>query len=486
MIKWCLYLKSLKQYLFILLISCFTFWVNCFVNWFVVEKIWNYSESPFQSNIQTEVISKGSFLSQRLWTTKPFFTWISQNNKRAYLWWKNWLPYFYEYFNSYSDYWLSWVWFNQGFVDRYFVCSELNENSTWITNCSQVEVWDWTVNELKYFLWKVYSSDYYWYDLVNYYQHYVFPYLCISSHEVWLSVCFEGWRYWWWNSTTQLTWSYWIASNIDFQNIDSIYYDYNSPAISSNIGWGWTIGWWGWTSVSFSSWWNITFDCVRNRALTYYENNWYSERLCYWWLDSFTTSTWGWLIPLAWNWLNVFDIYSWTKTIGALWNSTNYANINAWFTYWRLIYKQHKVWYDAENWYNWFNNVPIVLLTYYWFVDTYWFDYSDDSILDYCDLKINWNLFNNYDWVNKSLICSSVSPWDDYSVWDNILVWNDILNQGSWTKVYNNWSVFIDDIINKVKSYWRIPNKSDFWMGYLPQYILTFLCLIILFRFISH
>ena len=182
MIKWIWYLKSLKQLLFILLISCFTFWLGSFANCRTVERIWNYSTSPYQDNIQTEVISKGSFLSQRLWTSKPFFTWISKDNHRAYLWWKNWLPYFYEYFNSYSDYWLSWAWLYQGFVESYFVCSELTENSSSPSNCSKVDIGVGSVYEFQYFLSKVYSSDYYWYDLDIYYQHYVKPRLCISSH----------------------------------------------------------------------------------------------------------------------------------------------------------------------------------------------------------------------------------------------------------------------------------------------------------------
>ena len=488
MIRWGFCWKLLKQLFSILLISCSILLVNCSVNAVDIHKVW--TTTTF-NNMEVWVISKWSFITQRLWQWKPIFAFISQassetNYQYIYLFRKDWLPYFY---NSYTCVWncSQWNKFIQGFITKYEVCNEIQEGDNAVSNCSWTTVWNWTVSALRSFLWTVNSSDYYLFDLVNYTYWYASAKVCISSHSLQQSVCFyeEALRP---NSDIMdLTWSIWIPPKTDFQNLLSYYYDNSSPA----IWWGWN--WWDysnvwWTTVNYN-WWNIGLTCSNKTAINYYESKGFTNRLCYWWLSDFSTTTW--VVPFAWQWLWVYEVYSWTKYLTIYWDSISTAkSYESRFNYWRYFYKQYQAW-DSPQWISPFLNTPTVLLTYFAFVQTYWSSFSNSDILDYCNLKLYTPSLNlPYSWDNKDKICSSLWNWNWVSniSWDSVLVWNDLFwdSDNSWNVNVYNWNTFIDSFLNTVKTEWNIPTKSDFWLGYLPQYILTFMCLLILFRFLQH
>lgn len=493
MIKWLWFWKLLKRSFFTLLISCFTLLVNCSVNAVDLHKVWTLTSF---NSMEVWVISKGSFLSQRLGSWKPIFAFVSNTNSDSnyqyvYLFWKNWLPYFY---NSYTCVWncSQWNKFSQWFITRYQVCNELVDGDNAVSNCSWAVVGDWTVDALRTFLWTVISSDYYLFDLVNYTYWYWNAKVCISSHQLWQTVCFVDE----WISVVNpwnLTWSIGIPAKTDFQNLLSYYYDNSSPAVSG--GGGWSIWGWGWTTATFTSGWNITLGCSNWQALSYYRSNWYTKNLCYWGINNSSVLFGEWMIYLyntPWVWIDLFTVYnnslSWVENhLQSICRYGEYCTdwgITDFYKYWRIEYDNYSKGYNTWV----FNNVPFAIFNLSRFMENYWINFNSSSIIDYCNLELwNLNLIDLYNWVNQDLICSSIKSNVDYTNWSSeVIVWNDLLGVGSGLTTYTNGSVFIDDSINKVKSYWRIPNKSDFWLWYLPQYILSFLCLILVFRFISH
>lgn len=477
MIKWSWYLKSLKQLLTIWLISCSTFWLSCFAsNWYVYQ-IWTSNTSPFDNSINFSVLQKWSFLSQTLWYWKPIFAWSNWWNK-TFLFWKNWLPYFYQDYSNIEVLWKGYGFQCQWFIKSYKVCDSFDENSNSVWNCTVYWIWDWSINVYKNFLSKVKSSDYFFVIEDLYYQRYFEPVLCISSSELWQSLCFVGWT-WWESPWCNLTWSLEIPRWIDFTNINSYFYDNSSPAVS-NWWTNWNVGWWNWTIISITTTWTITSSCTNWQVLQFYENQGFNTNLCYWWLNSYNTTANSWIVAVPWTWIDVMSMwFDYDST-------TDYLT---WFNFYRTSYSR---WILEQ-----FNYRPYVFQTYFWFINDYWAWKNSDDILEYCDLKLyKWNYNWIFTWLvisesRKQKICSVSSMYfSSNSVdenWNVVnILWNDLLWDWSGLNTYVEWKTFINDTINTIKSQWQIPQKWDFWLWYLPQYIITFLCLIILFRFLQH
>ena len=476
MIKCDWFLKLLKQLFSIWLISCFTFWLSCFASDWYIYQIWWTHQSPFDSSVNFSVLPKWSYLSSTLWYWKPIFAWSNWWNK-TFLWWKNWLPYYYQDYQNWEELWVAYGFQCQWFVNSYSVCEEILQDSFTASSCTSYSMWDWSINAFRNFLSTVNSSDYYAVIRYRYYQHYIYPTLCISSSELHQSICFAWWT--WGQGDCNLTWSMEIPWGLDFTNINSYFYDNSSPAVS-NWWNNWNVGGWSINIVWITTTWSLTSDCTNWQVIQFYENQGFNTNLCYWWLDSYNTTVDSWVLAIPWTWIDV--MWMWFDLEPSL-------NYKTRFDFYRTAYNKSRL--ALFSW------KPYVLQTYFGFVNDYGAWKSSEDILEYCDVKLykrndNW-LFTGFiiSESRKQKICNVSSmyfPWNTVDENWNVLniVWNDLLWNWSWTTTYSDWSSFINDTLNKFKEVWQIPEKWDFWLWFLPQYILSFLCLIILFRFLSH
>lgn len=494
MIKCDWYWKLLKLSFFGLLISFFTLFVGSSVSALgATTTIWIVSSpSAVDSNYDITFLKWWWLLTSYLWVSK----WILALRNNVLFWWTpNWLPYWYLHWDT------NWR-TDQWFFDWYYSCDELT-GAWWPNNCT---LWDninlsgdnWTTIEIfKSFFSKVYADDYVYYD---YYDHryigatsnWVSNYLklCFSSHEIWKTLCFFGWYCWWvdrcpdWRFTSSQNYEDLKFSNIPYW---SIWY---AP---------WQ-NWYGWQFEGSQWWWwywDVSWlltgsvfqqECTVWYAKNYAENLWLSNFLCYWWLpiDS------NWLaLPVAWTGASVFDIFN---------ASNDWKNFQTWFQYWQNIYTNRLV-YDSSVW-SW---TPAPLYSYFNFVSQYWPTFSSREIQDYCRIILN-NMDLSSSWHGISSWCPKVY-WNWYAPWwgwggswdDDTWTWvqdnnsnNNINISVNWDWVWNHsWndvktpSAYIQDFFNKAREV--IPtNFSDIWGWFLPTYIITFLCAIILFRFLRH
>ena len=109
MIKCIWYLRSLKQLLFILLISCFIFWLGSFAS-ATFQTVWlARQQSSINSNYNLGFLRGGWVITDYLWTSKGI---LAIDSDKIFWWYPDWRPYFYS---------PSW----QGFFTYYDSCPEI-------------------------------------------------------------------------------------------------------------------------------------------------------------------------------------------------------------------------------------------------------------------------------------------------------------------------------------------------------------------------
>lgn len=474
MIKWDWFWNWLKRLYSILLISCFILLGNFSKSEFVSS--WYYYTSL------SDVYSDNWGYTYFVWSDWNFNTSDLDFNSKVFYWpyidnsvynhfnigWIDWNLYFDQYLSS------NWITSIQWFIDKWCISSVSSRQSSYgflHNDC----VYNKSLSQVKssvswgfssYAFEVVWSQRPIWFFNSSPLQY------CLSD---WINdFCFECWVT---NCPSWLTWSL-DLSLTSFQDISN-YSRWYSP-------FDWHINWWSSEAVIWTLWGDQNYiKCTLNTALQWYNYKWYTERLCYWWLDDFWVFDSA--IPIYWNWLTVTDIFSWTKSLRAQWHTWSDFTKSAWFWYWRNLYKWYKHWMYSNNP---FYNVPTVLFTYFAAVDVYGGAFDNDSILEYCKIALHdWDLTALYSWVNYDSVCS----WSPLSIvndtvswyiavsssWDWIISW--------WTTTYTDWKSFISDFFNRLKENYILPAENhNYYLWAIPRYIILAMLWLIVFRFLSH
>lgn len=482
MIKCDWYWRLLKLSFFGLLISFFTLFVGSSVSasfqWSHYQLVWLSSSNSFlDSQYEIRFLRWGWLNTMFLWQARNIFA----LNSSVMFWWdNNWMPYFYRWKDS------QW---------NFTTARSCDSLSSWWqyvlpSNCSSFDIDSWIWPTIfKSFFSTVSDNDvvYYYYgsdDSTLWIHEFE---LCFNSEELNKSLCFKFCDNYYHNCGLPLSWSLWL--DVSFTTVP-YWVVWNAPWQNWYMGnYEWTQGDWLYWNVD----WFITGSVFQQKCTVWYaknyaENLWLSNYLCYWWLplDS------DWLaIPIAWTGASVFEIYN---------ASSDWKNFQSWFQYWQNIYTNRLV-YDSSVW----SGTPAPLYSYFNFVSQYWLTFTARDIQDYCRIILN-NMDLNSFWHGTSAWCPKVY-WNWYSPWwgwggswdDDTWTWvqdnnsnNNVNISVNWHWVWNHtWnevktpSAYIQDFFNKAREV--IPtNFSDIWGWFLPTYIITFLCAIILFRFLRH
>lgn len=501
MIKCIWYLKSLKQLLFILLISCFIFWVGCFTSaWYI------YKFNTTSTNLQATSFEINTFWK---WIPLTSLAWYS---KKAIFGSSSTYLFRTEYWIPYSRGWNNW-----GLVSKYYIynvsdpskpfnctCSEYPCSCTFNMNTSyQYSITSESKDIFANFMSTLNNNDYYYLDnpfSVIY---------CLYSSSLSKILCFDGAMSHSWHPIANLP-DYWRS----FDGLNSSLL-YDPPSYSQSGGWNWNE--WGF-DINLSN--TYVSSCSRQRAINWYQANWFSSKLCYGGLDNFDIRDGQpiWTLPVYWQGLDIEEI--WFNTAGYRQGGTTWDGLgySAWFGYWRQLFETYK---RGGYSVNPFINTPLVLFTYFGAVDTYGWTVADSKdILEYCELKLyTSDLSLDYTWVNKSFVCATaldILSGSLHNIVDgswNILKWYNIVwerrlwTNGSWNSqgigwvgawtTWDNYSwnnIVVSDgktFISEI--FWELNNmefnnldKSDFWLWVLPSYIILFFLAIVVFRFISH
>lgn len=491
MIKWHYFSKFLKLSLFGFLISFSTVFASS-VDSAYYQVVWSwYVQSPYYNNYDITILKRWKFLSNYIWQAKPFYALAEY----TFLFWNSWKLYYYDSWNYCSDRYDTIQWY---FIN-YKLCDELTLESEWNINCWNATAYD---EELVWrFLQNVDNWDLFYYNRSPSWDSYCRTSsnawtFCFSSHSLGKSLCFEFGKPWyealWW-----LEWSLDLPSKQGFWiNVWLL----SDPPNYAYIDW--------WSSVVWGAelWWDVmSSECTKQWATAWYAYNWYSTKLCYWGLSDFSTTTW--VLPIAWQWLDVEEIRFNTNDLRAYWQTWSAMDYAEWFNYWRDIYEIYKKNRDISNPFVW---VPTVLLTYFWFIDSYWLAYTNSTILEYCDLKLyTADLETPYTWINQWTICSSsLVSFVDQSTsqmnWTNPIIWSSwewitdraqyqwdwvpwqstwYIPQSTWLDSAQDWLTFQNWFFNLLKNSFKYPSvNSD---GALPRYIIITLIWLILFRFLK-
>lgn len=454
MIKWGLSWKLLKQSFIILLISCFTLLVNSSVKAYVAE--WNFDWYDLEF---WEYISGNSW--QYAWTvsdnafnfsSKYFsYTTIRSNNlenKLNYWWESDWLHYSRKYWNESSP--VNWkiVWF--------YVCSQRPYMQTAYRTLSNANFCTYKPSflELKSYLnWvdkysiSCGSSNSYTNCMVCLYKYWAWNYICIDD---------------------------WDTSNNEsgFMGVPQIeLVATNNPFVSTTPYLPTDSIWTGSVDPVQISWDYLVQSCTYQEILDYIEDAWVSKYLCYWGLDNFdlydSSLTYN---PVPWTWKTIQQILAYSSS----WSTP-------------------KQWFEFRNWLRWgyvsmWESYPAVYKTWFDIYYQYWWDlFIFDTILEYCNILqldidyastlYNWQYFKN---ACTYWIKNPNNNNTDWAVWTN---WDWVWGK-TWHKTYTDWITFIQDWFQKLKE--NIPTKYDLGLGVLPAYIISFMGILILFRFIAH
>ena len=508
MIKWACYWKLLKQSFFGLLISCFILLGSSFVNWYTIQQVWlTSSPSENDSNYELTFLKWWGLMTNYLWYWKS----VTAFNWSTFFWWApNWLPYLYSN--------LRWVW--QWFFNQFEVCSEIDWLDSVPWNCSTSSLTNDSIDILINFYSQIVAGDYVYYNTYSYSDNWwhwsTYFKICFSSSAVWKSMCFtDECNYNYVESCwSHLSNSQWY-SDLTFSSIprNSIWY---APWQAGYLWW-WNIDWWSSEVVNSAITWDLmTSTCSKQRALDWYNRNWYSEKLCFASYNNNTDIFQGaWTVTaFALTWQYIHNVWQDTASYLRYWNTWSSMDYITWFQYWRNTFEVYQRNSDTYN--NPFIWVPISIFTLMNNEYIYWKPFTNESILDYCNLITNNDLSSPYNWIYSSQICSQSlidmvadtvwvhqeswqvvqwSSWDwitnrpwmhNPPVWNwwNSNTWSSSWSSGDSLDTYQDWVSFQNWFFNALKSNFKYPESS--WNWFIPSYIIIFMCCLIFFRFISH
>ena len=521
MIKCFWFWKLLKQFFIISLISCFGFLVNSFASAWYTREIWITGFSPFDNSVNLSVLKKWSFLSSVVWTAKDIF-YMSENFYFAWLYNSNLGGVsLYNYTN-----WQQW------YIKHYALCNPITWQSLdWTlndsSNCTIYDYSIWNMEIINNFLLQVNSYDYFWFDKFSN-SNGSKSTLCISSINLWKSLCFENCyvsnsNYYacsmYWNYSLGVAWDLTWSLDLDWQfwNVPN-YLLYSSPAVAWNTFTGWN------NEVSDSEGLeDYNYVWLSPSELVYYFENSpeykFNQNVCKVWTDDFitllsTVYNSGGVSFSAWLGSDLFQLYSslyWTSfTITEVWSFTNVWRNNYWTIF--MTSASDRLYRMIYNW-NWtvsleydnldiarYMSLPYVYYTFWQLTYAFWNSSSIwEEIATYCYYKLWYYNNSDYSIVDDHNLNYDSSAWaynDNVrrSQWYRSWSTSIISQSWSWTPLdYFSWddnldfSTFFSKSFNKFRDNFSMElTNQDLWAWFLPTYIIMFLLAIILFRFLFH
>lgn len=501
MIKWHYFSRFLKLCLFGFLISFSTVFANSVDSAYYQTIGANYSPSPYYNNYDITILKRWKFLSNYIWQAKPFYSLAEY----TFMFRNEWKLYYYDSWNYCSDRYDTIQWY----FENYYIC---NEYTPWATvdNCSNATPYDSEV--VWRFLQNVENDDYFYFERNPSWDSYCRTSsndwtFCFSSHSLWKSICFTFSKPWY-QALQWFSWSldlpakqwWWIDVSLLW---DPPLYQYDSPIVET------------WNIVEIPPELLTNWD-----IMNYFENTWnWDWDMCYVWTTDLSSSynwdytrLWGYNIfeaySILYSWTNVSDpkgYVQWTNSMNVWWwINTLYNN---YYTYYvkRLDYINYD-WNPLHYsfwWSNWLYSIDRNS-TYYPF------DWRPSIELSLGSKYYNRYLNTDQNWQDIAYYCSAVlSTWWNNEVYDwnlpnyliNNINWqvNNQLNQStdwqdseyqvpSWSWFMLTWnenfSTSLKDFYAKLTMKLNTDNTyRTTWV--IPDYILWFLVLILLFRFLK-
>lgn len=460
--KWNWYWKSLKLLSSILLIGFFavwiTFWYSCLNDNFPSDlwsdycyNIWDYE---YNSTIKD---NKFNFYNINLdWKLFTYSTyWI--------VWWENdWLHLTKQNYNSSNK--INWT------IDWFFICENylpsisvnLSDDSNCIYHSWFNDFWMYIGTQNKYYFARNTSSSFFILRLCLYTDNYNSTFVCVEYNN------------YNWNSHSKFTqlWTTFLATSTVMETA------VDNPFIYSGGGW-----WWNWLDSSWSvndvlTWSYIYTNCTYQALIDYMESAWASKYLCYWWLDNFDLYNPNTVYnPIPWTWKTLAQILAYSNS----WDTPL-----EWYNFWNWLR-----WWYVDMW----SSYPAVYKTWFDIYYQYWWNSLEfDAVREYCAMIWLDIDFSNtvYRWQYFKKTCEYIQR-NNIWIYDwswNVVVW---VNWGwiwNYTWVNLSWVVvespvwYIQNFFNELKA--NFPSRSDLGGGALPVYIITFLCAVVLFRFLRH
>lgn len=514
--------KLLWSVIWILTLFWFSYWFQFFdVSLDKIPSYWN-------SNYEIWVLKKWDFITNYLNTSKGVF-WYTD---KLFIWWFGGSLYWYDYTSSLNAH--SETKNLQWFVQYYRSCDSLFSSGDAFSNCSALQQFDFYDEVITNYLWSMTYGDmvyfdYWWdYNSCGYQCHY-YQYqgnLCFSHSWFDSSLCFYVSEM---NRTLSshpsvapLKDSLWLSDNLTMWSIP---YDYiwRSPAV--DVIWNSTGG----TVVS----WNIvTNETTYNDLITYYEQSpfyKYDKKICYVWTNDLTSVYTDWIRYYEWKWKNIFELYNhlywtwntWIHEVSTFINSW-WINYMTWFEWenrdhngdvmYNSVYTttwSYLIWDNLTN--PFLTNLSAIYfmasnVTSYWSYATQW-----EDIATYCYYKL-WT--SEEDWFENNWL-TNITDDSNPVLRQNAGIWSEVVNKTYneyradyqlpsqddnfgdynswfWSKlgVYDNTWQKVDFSSSFKSFYSKFTEKLDqaTWLSTswrIPDYILWFLVLIVLFHILK-
>ena len=221
---------------FILLWNSFTNAANCNDTTEIyladIHTVWWTFTSLYDSSLNVWILSKWTVFSQTLGYWRKIFAPTSSR-----LFWRgsDWLPYIY------FDDWYQWVPY------YYHICDEITDSTTvWNLNCS-TQVYDtWAREIVANFMSKVNNNDNWGYYMESNYAYRNFN-ICISSYEIWKSICFK-----WYTCSYNSSCSAWNCPLVKTKNYQWLTFTNLSDSDIWESPWLWDTD--SWDSFDTSTW----------------------------------------------------------------------------------------------------------------------------------------------------------------------------------------------------------------------------------------
>lgn len=340
-------------------------------------------------------------------------------------------------------------------------------------------------------------SGYKW--ITDSYRNYQYAYLCFNYQSFNKSACFyfnrayptsnwQNWKAYWYNP-------FWNDLSLaEFKNfITTSPFQWNWQS-NSNSDWS--------TSVVFN---NSTIQDV----VDYFEQNpnyRFSKEICYVWTNDLTSPYWtSWLSYTYWKWKTIFELYEsiyWTWHTDEnvwVWINSRILNWQQWFltspekrlyladyTGWNLVLRYENLTFPFAN-----KPVAIYFMTNE-LMDNHvgddWNQWYQFAV--YCDYVLNWE---NAEEITKDYVKNNIETFIDTrnkNVWKYQNPGWDV-NSWFWSRlgVYDNtWDK--QDFTSNFKNFfnkwtWQFDNYDNSLTAIIPDYILGFLVLLLLFKFLK-
>lgn len=462
----------------------------------------SYNPSPYYNNYDITILKRWKFLSNYIWQAKPFYALAEY----TFMFWNEWKLYYYDSWNYCSDRYDTIQWF----FENYYICNEYTPWST-VDNCWNATPYDSEV--VWRFLQNVDNGDYFYFERNPSGDSYCRTSsnnwtFCFSSHSLWKSICFTFSKPWY-QALQWFSWSLDLPSKqwwwIDIWLLwDPPNYQYNAPDVET------------WNIVEIPAELMTNWD-----VMDYFEHTRGRDRdMCYVWTTDLS-STYAWDFTRLWGY-NIFEaysiLYSWTNVSDpkgfVQW--TNSMNVGAWINtlynnyYTYYVKRQDYLNYDWNPlhysfwWNNWLYSIdrnssfypfdwrPAIEL---WLASKYYNRYQNtdqnwQDIAFYCSAVLStWGNNEIYDWNLPNYLVNNINGQVNNQLNQSTDWQNSEYQVPSWSWFMFTWNedfgVSLKNFYAKLTDKMNVESTNFPVNWIIPDYILWFLALIILFRFLK-